>query len=144
MFDLEQSMAEWRRQMLAAGIVSPEVLDELEMHLRDDVEAQESAGLSTQEAFALAAKRMGQPGNIKTEFQLANSSFIPMDETTKLRLRGILIGIAMLAIGVALILPAVAHWRHQGPLTGAGIALLIVGILCSGAGAVTCIKRVRA
>ena len=38
MFDLEQSIRNWRKQMLAAGIKSPVPLDELEIHLRDEIE----------------------------------------------------------------------------------------------------------
>ena len=34
--DLEQSIGEWRKQMIAAGIQSPVPLDELESHLRDE------------------------------------------------------------------------------------------------------------
>ena len=41
MFNLDQSIAAWRQQMVAGGIKSPRVLDELESHLRDDVEEQE-------------------------------------------------------------------------------------------------------
>jgi len=40
MFDLEQSVSDWRRQMLAAGIRTPVPLDELETHLREDIEQQ--------------------------------------------------------------------------------------------------------
>ena len=39
MFDLEQAILEWRRQMTAGGIKAPEVLDELESHLHDDVDS---------------------------------------------------------------------------------------------------------
>ena len=38
MFDLEQAIAGWRRQMLAAGIQSPVPLEELGIHLRDEIE----------------------------------------------------------------------------------------------------------
>jgi hypothetical protein len=37
MFDLEQTISEWRRQMLSAGIKTPVPLEELEIHLREDV-----------------------------------------------------------------------------------------------------------
>jgi len=40
MFNLESAISEWRRQMLAAGIQSPVPLDELEAHLRDELEHQ--------------------------------------------------------------------------------------------------------
>ena len=37
MFDLEQSISEWRRQMLAARIPTPVPLEELEIHLREEI-----------------------------------------------------------------------------------------------------------
>jgi len=37
MFNLEPSIAEWRRQMLAAGVKTPVPLEELESHLRDEL-----------------------------------------------------------------------------------------------------------
>ena len=40
MFNLEQSIADWRRQMLAAGIKMPVPLEELESHLREDIAQQ--------------------------------------------------------------------------------------------------------
>ena len=40
MFDLEQSIADLRRQMLAAGIKTPVPLEELEIHLREEIEQQ--------------------------------------------------------------------------------------------------------
>ena len=71
MFDLEQSIAEWRRGMLAAGIKSPVPLDELESHLRDDIEQQMRSGINAEPAFAAAIQRIGQPGVLKTEFKQA-------------------------------------------------------------------------
>ena len=40
MFNLNQAIAEWRKQMAASGINLPEALDELESHLREDVDQQ--------------------------------------------------------------------------------------------------------
>jgi len=68
MFDLEQSIAEWRRRMLAAGIKSPVPLEELENHLRDDVENQIRSGLGAQEAFEDTVRQIGHTGALKTEF----------------------------------------------------------------------------
>src|SRR5688572_6583757 len=69
MFDLGQSIAEWRRQMIAGGIESSQVLDELESHLRDDVEQQLSKGATAQRAFEVAAQRIGQPAALEPEFE---------------------------------------------------------------------------
>jgi len=43
MFNLDEAISEWRKQMLAAGIKTPVPLEELETHLRDNVAA---AGLT--------------------------------------------------------------------------------------------------
>jgi hypothetical protein len=72
MFDLDQAIAEWRRQMLAAGIKTPVPLEELESHLREDVEKQVREGSIVQQAFEIAVGRIGQPGSLKTEFKKIN------------------------------------------------------------------------
>jgi hypothetical protein len=68
MFNLEQSIADWRRQMLAAGIKSPVPLDELESHLRDEIEHQMQSGLDAPQAFAAAFSAIGRPKPLQTEF----------------------------------------------------------------------------
>jgi hypothetical protein len=54
MFDLDAAITAWRRQMFACGIKSPNILDELESHLRDGVDQQVRSGLSVQQAFGRA------------------------------------------------------------------------------------------
>jgi hypothetical protein len=71
MFYLEQSIAEWRQQMLAVGIKTPVPLEELEGHLRDDVERQVREGLGEQQAFEIAVERIGQASFLKAEFKKA-------------------------------------------------------------------------
>jgi hypothetical protein len=69
MFNLEQSIAEWRRQMMADGVKPPMPLNELESHLREDVRALMSAGKPEDQAFQLAVSRLGNPGQLRTEFK---------------------------------------------------------------------------
>ena len=69
MFDLEQSIADWRRQMLAAGIQTPVPLEELEIHLREEIERQTKSGLDGQKAFEIATQQMGQANALKKEFK---------------------------------------------------------------------------
>jgi hypothetical protein len=73
MFDLEQSISDWRLQMLAAGIKTPVPLEELESHLREEIERQIKSGLSLneQEAFNFAVRKIGQAEKLKMEFQKA-------------------------------------------------------------------------
>ena len=68
MFHLEQSITAWREQMLAAGIGSPVPLEELEAHLREEIDRQLQAGLSESEAFHAAVQNLGPAVPLKTEF----------------------------------------------------------------------------
>ncbi len=68
MFNLNEEIAEWRRQMLAAGIKTPVPLNELESHLRDDVEQQMRSGSSAQHAFEAAVQGIGQAAVLECEF----------------------------------------------------------------------------
>jgi len=67
MFDLEKSIADWRQQMIDAGI-SVSALDELENHLRETVERQIRSGAHDQEAFQQAILEIGHPKELKKEF----------------------------------------------------------------------------
>jgi hypothetical protein len=71
MFNLEQSIAEWRQQMLAAGIKSPVPLEELEIHLREEIEQQMKSGLNEQDAFNSTVQKIGEAGLLKMEFKKA-------------------------------------------------------------------------
>jgi hypothetical protein len=66
MFSLEQAVVVGRRQMLAAGIESPKPLDELECHLREEIEHQVQSGVTIQQAFEAAVQRIGQASALKT------------------------------------------------------------------------------
>jgi len=69
MFDLEQAIIAWRQQMLAAGIKSPVPLEELENHLREEIEQQTKSGRSEAEAFESAVQRLGQIEAVQGEFE---------------------------------------------------------------------------
>jgi hypothetical protein len=68
MFDLDDAISEWREQLASDGISSPEVLDELESHLRDDIEQLMRSEVSEAQAFQSAIRDVGQPSLLKTEF----------------------------------------------------------------------------
>jgi len=65
---LESMIAEWRARMAAGGIKSPAVLDELESHLREEVERNLQAGRDEAEAFENAVERMGRSDLLGAEF----------------------------------------------------------------------------
>ncbi len=68
MFNFEKAIAEWRQQMLAAGIKTAESLDELENHLREEVEKQIKSGQNPRQAFETAIDQIGGPAILKKEF----------------------------------------------------------------------------
>lgn len=72
MFDLEQAIAQWRKQMLAAGIETPALLEELEIHLREEIEQRMKSGLSEEDASHSAVETMGQARALQKEFSKIN------------------------------------------------------------------------
>jgi len=74
MFNLEQSITDWRRQMLAAGIKTPVPLEELENHLREDVEEQMRSGATAQQAFEATIRQIGQGEMLQPEFARAGET----------------------------------------------------------------------
>ncbi len=70
---LEGQIAEWRAYLRRRrAIFSPDV-EELESHLRDQVEALVDAGLAPDEAFLVAVKRMGSQDALSREFAREHS-----------------------------------------------------------------------
>ena len=68
MFDLEQSISEWRRQMQSAGVKNPAIVDELESHLREDMARRVQSGESEEQAFERAVQGVGQASLLGHEF----------------------------------------------------------------------------
>ena len=91
MFNLEQSITEWRRQMLAAGIKSPVPLEELEIHLREEIERHTEAGLNKSQAFQAAVEKIGQAHLLQREFK-------KVEKSHKI-IRAIMLGIGWVAAG---------------------------------------------
>ena len=69
MFNLDQAIAKWRQQLVAAGMTTPEVLDELESHLREEVQRQSKSGKTRQEAFGTAVQNLGTARYLKTNLE---------------------------------------------------------------------------
>lgn len=74
MFNLELSITTWRNEMSGARI-SPDALDELESHLRDDITQQIRSGQDARLAFDAAIERLGCPSALQKEFKKLRSLF---------------------------------------------------------------------
>ncbi len=70
---LEEQVGQWRSYLLRRQAIHSVDVAELEDHLREQVTALVSAGLSTDEAFLVAVKRMGALDDLTREFAREHS-----------------------------------------------------------------------
>ncbi len=127
MCDLEQSIAEWRRQMLAAGIKRPVPLEELESHLRDEVEQQMRAGLTEQNAFEAAVRRLGHARALKDEFERVHAT-CPVLQPRYLRVFCFCAAPLMLLVNLWIFLPDATSPMDLGLVTTSLMALYVGGL----------------
>jgi hypothetical protein len=143
MHNFDPQIANWRRQLLAVGIKNADVLDELESHLREEIERRSRAGADVSRVFEMAAAQFGQPQTLKAEFDRVN------DRERKYMKRIVWIGAGILGVlvGMALVMPAVAQYRHEGAMRNGEPWLFLIGslmTLAGGAAALGSLKRKRA
>ena len=83
MHDMEQSIAEWRKTIVAEHKVGRETIDELETHLRENVEQFVRLGMTEREAFQRAVAQLGGARMIASEFQkLDQGTWLPVKLVT--------------------------------------------------------------
>jgi hypothetical protein len=103
MFNLEQAIADWRKQMLAAGIKTPVPLEELEIHLREEIERQMKSGMAAQHAIEIAVKKIGPAKSFENEFQKAGLFTLKLPERITFVVVGIcfaVAGLGVLSLGI--------------------------------------------
>lgn len=139
MFNLDCAIADWRRQMLAVGIKKAELLDELESHLREDLERRVLYGAHEDEAFQKAIQQIGQPEWLKIEFEKTE-----MNERNYMK-RGLIIGAGIIGVmvGMALVMPAMAQYRQIGVMRNAEPFLFLAGSLLTLAGCGAAIRGLK-
>ena len=125
MFNLEQSITTWRKQMLAAGIKTPVPLEELEIHLREEIERQMKSGLSGQKAFEVSIQQIGQPKALDREFKKGEGTF--MKRTAKIGM-----GVAGMLLGAVLTVPGSIQLRDELVMASGKLGLWLLGgfLLC--------------
>ena len=70
---LEEQIAQWRTYVRRRQVLHAPDVEELEGHLRDQLTALTDAGLTGDEAFLVAVKRMGSLDALSREFARAHS-----------------------------------------------------------------------
>jgi hypothetical protein len=159
MFDLDKAVAAWRKNLRAAGMENRTLLDELENHLREEVERQRNCGSTELRAFEIAVRQIGDAGQLKSEFKKISQTPVVLER--------IMIGISILVVGFGIFLSTVMivlclngwgdrlvasvavvcalvvayGWRHAVPflpvIAGAG-KRCVVGFGCIAAGVGVC------
>lgn len=71
-FDLEEAIAAYRAQLERSDGLRPIDVDELESHLRDDLDALAEAGIEGRDAFERAMSKLGAPRALGDEFARGN------------------------------------------------------------------------
>lgn len=73
MEQLESEIAQWRAYVAESPAVNGHDVDELEAHLRDQIAEFDAAGLTPDEAFLVAVKRLGRLDDVSREFAREHS-----------------------------------------------------------------------
>ena len=73
MESVEAQIAEWRAYIAGAPGIDGRDVDELEDHLRDQIAELKSAGLTADEGFLIAVKRLGDVDGLSREFAREHS-----------------------------------------------------------------------
>jgi hypothetical protein len=130
MFDLNRSLGYWRERLAQSGRCRQEDIDELEEHLCEEMANLERIGLDGEEAFLLAARRLGTAESLGVEFEKVNGAFVWLHRLRWMAL-GVLVYLGITAgisvIRHVLILTAIA--THLSPSLAGPIALLLSDVV---------------
>jgi len=121
MRDLEQQIADWRRSMAKASGHRPELLNELEEHLREEIDRLRRSGVSIDKVFEIAVSKLGAPAPVAAEFEKLTAT-----PTTWLPIKIARASVVM----VALFLPAVFAFKlDKGALLATHVVCVTLGYL---------------
>ena len=70
---LEKRIKEWKDLCLRSGSLTDADIDELEDHLREEITQLSGRGLSEEESFLIALRRMGTLHSLSDEFRKINT-----------------------------------------------------------------------
>ena len=76
MFDLNKAINSWRMNLSAKQTCAKSDIDEMETHLREEIDSLTASKLSEQEAFLVATHRLGDNDSLAAEFAKVNTSIL--------------------------------------------------------------------
>jgi len=123
MFDLEERIRHWRQAQAHALGGSAEVLDELESHLREEVQRLIAAGQTPANAWETALARLGDPRQLAAEFGKVSApgalGWLPA--------RVIVAELALLGLGLAWLIGTKLFQGQFGVLLAGHVFTIILG-----------------
>lgn len=125
MYDLNEQISKWRAGLAQSQTLGKADIDELESHLREEIESLKTLKLSDEEALLVAAHRLGSPARLSNEFAKVNRS-----SAFRHRLFWIIVGIVGYIAVPFLIGVASKGWVVFGVSSGLeGNGLVLVNIV---------------
>jgi hypothetical protein len=119
-FDLNLAVQRWREDLENSPALRCENVNELESHLRDSAASLQTGGLSAEEAFLIATRRIGKSQQLESEFGKLNRNSIWLG-----RILWMLIGLQLWPLVEGLVSGTVGYvfelgWRKvsQSPIAG--------------------------
>ena len=76
MFDMNEKIKIWRSDLTRQQTLEKSDIDELENHLREEIERLTESDLTQEEAFIVASHRLGHSDNLSDEFAKVNTSIL--------------------------------------------------------------------
>ncbi|MEN6349546.1 MAG: permease prefix domain 1-containing protein [Syntrophomonas sp.] len=122
MFDLETQIRSWSDHLRARGNLAENDINELESHLRDEIDDLKEAGLATDEAFLISVKRLGNVDAIAHEFAKVNTEKLwrqflldPFDPKSRIQNRRDIVLVVLFALlaGTLIKIPALFGIRLE-------------------------------
>jgi hypothetical protein len=123
MFDLEARIQQWRRRLADALAGRTEAVDELEGHLREEVQRLIEAGRPPEQAWEAALARLGSPEQLAAEF----GKVAPPRPAPWLPARVVLLALAGLAILLAGVVLAWLQSGRMGALLACHVFTVVAG-----------------
>lgn len=126
MFDLDKALASWRHSYAYERSMLPEDLDELEIHIRDQVQGLMQKGFTPEAAYDEAIRQMGDRALTETAYR--NVLWLKLHRTHRLH-HHLAHELAMLFTNARLTL---RHLRKNKTYTLLNVVMLATGIACCG------------
>ena len=137
--ELEAQIDRWRGYVQRNRAISPSDVDELEVHLREQIADRQATGLDDEEAFLVAIKRLGNLDAVSREFAREHSDrlwkqlvLVPAgpDDTSASAWRELAVVLA-LAVGAGVAVKAGSAWFDDGAVLMRNLGLLVFPFLAA-------------